>query len=195
MTGQFYLVYSKRLVDLLLVGILIIFSSWLIVLIFSIYLITLQFPVLFRSSRMGEKGAPFTMLKFRTLSGKEELPLIERKFLLGNFLRLTNLDELPQLWNVLKGEMSIVGPRPLPVEYSTLFSEEQKKRHDVLPGITGWAQVCGKNDISWQEKFELDIYYVNHVSLSLDLKILVKTIILVFSFKKDTSLSEKKFTG
>jgi lipopolysaccharide/colanic/teichoic acid biosynthesis glycosyltransferase len=144
---------------------------------------------------MGEKGAPFTMLKFRTLSGKEELPLIERKFLLGNFLRLTNLDELPQLWNVLKGEMSIVGPRPLPVEYSTLFSEEQKKRHDVLPGITGWAQVCGKNDISWQEKFELDIYYVNHVSLSLDLKILVKTIILVFSFKKDTSLSEKKFTG
>lgn len=195
MTGQFYLVYSKRLVDLLLVGILIIFSSWLIVLIFIIYLITLQFPVLFKSSRMGEKGAPFTMLKFRTLSGKEELPLIERKFLLGNFLRLTNLDELPQLWNVLKGEMSIVGPRPLPIEYSTLFSEEQKRRHNVLPGITGWAQVCGKNDISWQEKFELDLYYINQASLFLDLKILVKTIILVFSFKKDTSLSEKKFTG
>ncbi len=195
MTGQFYLVYSKRLVDLLLVGILIIFSSWLIVLIFIIYLITLQFPVLFKSSRMGEKGAPFTMLKFRTLSGKEELPLIERKFLLGNFLRLTNLDELPQLWNVLKGEMSIVGPRPLPIEYSTLFSEEQKRRHNVLPGITGWAQVCGKNDISWQEKFELDLYYINQASLFLDLKILVKTIILVFSFKKDTSLNEKKFTG
>lgn len=195
MTGQFYLVYSKRLVDLLLVGILIIFSSWLIVLIFIIYLITLQFPVLFKSSRMGEKGAPFTMLKFRTLSGKEELPLIERKFLLGNFLRLTNLDELPQLWNVLKGEMSIVGPRPLPIEYSTLFSEEQKRRHNVLPGITGWAQVCGKNDISWQEKFELDLYYINRASLFLDLKILVKTIILVFSFKKDTSLNEKKFTG
>lgn len=144
---------------------------------------------------MGEKGAPFTMLKFRTLSGKEELPLIERKFLLGNFLRLTNLDELPQLWNVLKGEMSIVGPRPLPIEYSTLFSEEQKRRHNVLPGITGWAQVCGKNDISWQEKFELDLYYINRASLFLDLKILVKTIILVFSFKKDTSLNEKKFTG
>jgi undecaprenyl phosphate N,N'-diacetylbacillosamine 1-phosphate transferase len=122
-------------------------------------------------------------------------PLDKRRFAWGNFLRQSNLDELPQLWNVLKGEMSFIGPRPLPVEYSTLFSVEQNQRHKVRPGITGWAQVCGKNSISWQEKFELDLYYVNNISFLLDLKILLKTFILVLSFKKDTSLHEKKFTG
>lgn len=144
---------------------------------------------------MGKSGVPFSMLKFRTLSDNENLPLDKRRFTLGSVLRLTNLDELPQLWNVLKGEMSFIGPRPLPVEYRELFSVEQNQRHKVRPGITGWAQVCGKNSISWQQKFELDLYYVNNISFLVDLKILLKTFILVLSFKKDTSLHEKKFTG
>lgn len=195
MKSQFYRLYGKRLFDLFLVGIVLVFFSWLIVLIFLIYWITGETPILFRANRIGEGGVPFTMLKFRTLSTNDGLLIQDRKFLLGNLLRLTNLDELPQIWNIVKGEMSFIGPRPLPVEYATLLSEEQKKRHEVLPGITGWAQVNGKNDISWSEKFKLDLYYVNRVSFLLDLKILAKTLILVLSFKKDTSLSEKKFTG
>ncbi|MBL7875980.1 MAG: sugar transferase [Cyclobacteriaceae bacterium] len=195
MKSQFYRLYGKRLLDVFLVGIVTLFFSWLIVLIFIIYWITGETPILFRASRIGAGGVPFTMLKFRTLSTNDGLLIQDRKFLLGNLLRLTNLDELPQIWNIVKGEMSFIGPRPLPVEYATLLSEEQKKRHEVLPGITGWAQVNGKNDISWSEKFKLDLYYVNRVSFLLDLKILAKTLILVLSFKKDTSLSEKEFTG
>jgi lipopolysaccharide/colanic/teichoic acid biosynthesis glycosyltransferase len=135
------------------------------------------------------------MIKFRTLSVNEQLTLHERRFLLGNFLRITNLDELPQLWNVLKGEMSLVGPRPLPVEYARLFSEEQKKRHDVLPGITGLAQISGKNNISWNQKFKYDLEYVSNVSFRTDCMILLKTLTLVLSMKRDVSLQEDKFNG
>lgn len=105
------------------------------------------------------------------------------------------MDELPQLWNVLKGEMSLVGPRPLPVEYEKFFSTEQQRRLVVKPGITGWAQVNGRHSISWKEKLELDGYYVNNISFKLDLLILFKTLVLVLSFKKDRSLEEDKFTG
>ena len=135
------------------------------------------------------------MVKFRTLSVNDQLTLYERRFLFGNFLRITNLDELPQLWNVLKGEMSLVGPRPLPVEYDKLFSETQQIRHTVRPGITGLAQVSGKNSISWQEKFEYDIHYVNRISFWLDCLILFKTLTLALSIKRDVSLEEDKFTG
>ncbi|MBP9925445.1 MAG: sugar transferase [Cyclobacteriaceae bacterium] len=166
----------------------------LLLLIVLGYGLTAEFPIFFSQKRIGRKNKQFTLWKFRTLSPDQNKPLHLREFVWGNFLRQSNLDELPQLWNVLKGEMSFVGPRPLPVEYSTFFSEEQKRRHDVLPGITGWAQVSGKNDISWQQKFERDLYYVNNISFLLDLKILLKTFILVLSFKKDTSLHEKKFT-
>ena len=110
-------------------------------------------------------------------------------------LRASNLDELPQLWNVLKGEMSLIGPRPLPVEYLPLFSEEQKKRFEVKPGITGWAQVNGMHSVPWKQKLELDNYYVDHVSLMLDIRIVIKTLVLFLSFKKDRSLEEEKFTG
>ncbi len=110
-------------------------------------------------------------------------------------LRASNLDELPQLWNVLKGEMTLIGPRPLPIEYLPLFAEEQKKRFNIKPGITGWAQVNGRHSISWKEKLKLDTYYVDHVSLKLDLIILIKTVGLLLSFKKDRSLEEEKFTG
>lgn len=134
------------------------------------------------------------MYKFRTLKNSDA-SLQERRFALGDLIRFTNADELPQLWNVLKGEMSLVGPRPLPVEYADLFSDKQNKRHSVLPGITGLAQVSGKNNLSWDEKFRLDLEYVNKVSFALDIKILIKTLILALSFKKDTSLTEEKFTG
>ena len=193
--NQFYSIVGKRAFDLLLVAFSIVLFLWLLVLIIIGYIITSELPILYKSVRMGKSGVPFSMLKFRTLSGNENLPLDKRRFTLGSILRLTNLDELPQLWNVLKGEMSFIGPRPLPVEYRELFSVEQNQRHMVRPGITGWAQVCGKNSISWQQKFELDLYYVNNISFLVDLKILLKTFILVLSFKKDTSLHEKKFTG
>ena len=135
------------------------------------------------------------MWKFRTLSPDHSKSVQMRKFGLGNMLRASNLDELPQLWNVLKGEMSLIGPRPLPIEYLPLFSEEQKKRFVVKPGITGWAQVNGRHSIPWKEKLKLDNYYVDRMSFALDVKIIMKTIALFLSFKKDRSLEEEKFTG
>jgi len=132
------------------------------------------------------------MIKFRTLKVSDEQ---DRRFVLGNVLRFLSLDELPQLLNVLMGDMSLIGPRPLPIEYLPLFSAEQKKRHDVRPGITGWAQVNGRNSVSWEQKFKFDVMYVQKVSFLFDAKIVVKTIILLLSFRKDTSLLEKKFTG
>lgn len=192
---DFYNQYGKRVLDVMLILILLLFIVLSGCFIIIGYVILFEFPILYKSVRIGKKGKQFSMYKFRTLAVDENLMLEKRKFGWGNFLRLTNLDELPQLWNVLKGEMSLVGPRPLPIEYASLFSEDQKKRHTVLPGITGWAQVSGKNDISWKQKFELDLFYVNHLSFKLDVKILVKTIVLLITFKKDTSLSEEKFTG
>jgi lipopolysaccharide/colanic/teichoic acid biosynthesis glycosyltransferase len=183
----------KLIADYVLAGLLLLLLAWLFLVIIFVYAITFQFPFIFSQSRIGKSNRPFTMYKFRTLLLDSSLN--DRRFWLGNFLRLTNLDELPQLWNVLKGEMSLVGPRPLPLEYLPLFSDVQKKRHDVLPGITGWAQVSGKNDIAWKQKFELDLFYVYHLSFKLDIRILVKTIVLLFTFRKDTSLSEEKFTG
>lgn len=193
--SQFYVSYGKRMLDLFLVVILITGLSWLYVLVFFCYVVTWEFPILFAASRTGYEGKLFTMMKFRSLSVNTEKALRNREFWLGKVLRFTNIDELPQLWNVLKGEMSIVGPRPLPDDYYPLLTEEHRARYTVLPGITGLAQVHGKNDISWNEKFEMDVYYVNNLSLELDLRVMWKTVILVFSFKKDTSLNEEKFNG
>ena len=169
------------------------FGVFLVLILF--FLVTLNLPIFYVSKRIGKSGKVFEMYKFRTLSTDLNLELTQRQFPLGRFLRFTNLDELPQLWNVLKGEMSLVGPRPLPVDYVNLFSGEQNNRHQVLPGITGLAQVKGKNDLSWNDKFKLDLEYVNKISFLLDIQILFKTLILALSFKKDTSLAEKKFTG
>lgn len=138
-------------------------------------------PVLFRQTRPGLNGKPFQMIKFRTMrnaidaTGKP-LPDAERLTKLGRFLRASSLDELPELWNVLKGEMSLVGPRPLLMEYLPLYSPEQARRHEVRPGVTGWAQVNGRNAISWEEKFALDVWYVDNRSLWLDLKVIWMTI-------------------
>jgi lipopolysaccharide/colanic/teichoic acid biosynthesis glycosyltransferase len=186
---------GKNIFDVLTAFISMILLSWLFLLIFLVYVILWEFPVFFKQKRIGQNNLPFSIWKFRTLSLDEKLPVDERDFLWGKFLRLTSLDELPQLWNILRGEMSIIGPRPLPEEYLQFYSNEQIRRHEVKPGMTGWAQVNGRNFISWQKKFELDLYYVNNLSLKLDLIILIKTFVLILSFPKDVSLAEEKFKG
>ena len=141
-------------------------------------------PVLFRQQRPGHRGAPFVLVKFRTMRDAVDgdgRPLDDRERLtpLGLRLRALSLDELPQLWNVLVGEMSLVGPRPLFMKYLPLYSAEQARRHDVKPGITGWAQINGRNALSWDEKFALDLWYVEHASIALDVRILLRTVLAV----------------
>jgi lipopolysaccharide/colanic/teichoic acid biosynthesis glycosyltransferase len=141
-------------------------------------------PILFRHRRAGRGGRPFDALKLRTMTDQRDekgelLPDADRLTRLGRLLRSASLDEVPQLWNVLRGEMSLVGPRPLPVEYLERYSEEQARRHEVMPGITGWVQVNGRNALDWDQKLALDIWYVDNWSLLLDLKILALTVIRV----------------
>lgn len=141
-------------------------------------------PVLFRQTRPGKEGRPFEMLKFRTMTNARDsqgqlLPDADRMTPFGHFLRSSSLDELPELWNVLKGDMSLVGPRPLLMEYLPLYSAEQARRHEVRPGLTGWAQINGRNALSWEEKFALDVWYVDNRSLWLDIKIILLTIVSV----------------
>jgi len=143
--------------------------------------LTMGPPILFRQQRPGLHGTPFTLLKFRTMTDARDpdgnlLPDAERLAPLGRFLRSTSLDELPELINVLRGEMSLVGPRPLLMEYLDRYTPEQMRRHEVKPGITGWAQVNGRNALTWEDKFALDLWYVEHQSLALDLKILAMTV-------------------
>ncbi|MED5239468.1 MAG: sugar transferase [Pseudomonadota bacterium] len=160
-------------------------------------------PVCFRQVRPGKEGKPFEMIKFRTMTDErgedgELLPDSERLTAFGQFLRSTSLDELPELWNVLKGDMSLVGPRPLLMEYLPLYSERQARRHEVRPGITGWAQVNGRNALSWEEKFELDVWYVENRTLWLDMKILFLTIWRVVKrdgISQDGEATMSKFTG
>ncbi|MGG5872977.1 sugar transferase [Pseudomonas peli] len=156
----------------------------LFVLVLIVYF-DLGFPVLFRQQRPGYKGRPITVYKFRTMREPNPEGLLDegdaaRMTRVGRLLRSSSLDELPQLWNVLKGEMSLVGPRPLLMDYLPLYNERQMRRHDVRPGITGWAQVNGRNNLSWQEKFEFDIWYVENQSFWLDMKILWMTVAKVF---------------
>ena len=160
-------------------------------------------PVLFRQTRPGLHGQPFKMVKFRTMRDAVDtqgnsLPDSERMTPFGNFLRSASLDELPELWNVLKGEMSLVGPRPLLMEYLPLYSPEQARRHEMRPGVTGWAQVNGRNALSWDEKFRLDVWYVDHQSFWLDLKILLMTVKKVFVREGISAVGEAtmpRFTG
>ena len=190
-----YYLSIKSIIDRLGSGILLLLFSWLLLIIGILYCITSEFPFFFKQKRIGKNNTPFTMWKFRTLSPHEDKSIQERHFALGDFLRSTNLDELPQLWNVLKGDMSLIGPRPLPMEYLNLFSKEQLKRHIIRPGLTGWAQVNGRHSISWQKKFDYDLYYVDHISFKFDMLIFFKTIRLLLSFRSDTSLMEEKFKG
>ncbi len=160
-------------------------------------------PVLFSQLRPGMHGKPFTLYKFRTMRDARDAagkPLsdAERLTRFGHFLRASSLDELPELWNVLRGDMSLVGPRPLLMEYLPLYSPEQARRHEVRPGITGWAQVNGRNAISWEDKFRLDMWYVDHHSLWLDLKILFLTLKKVFAregISQEGQATAEKFRG
>lgn len=160
-------------------------------------------PVFFRQIRPGKDGKPFQMVKFRTMLDATDkrgnsLPDDQRMTPFGSFLRSTSLDELPELWNVVKGDMSLVGPRPLLMEYLPLYSEEQYRRHEVRPGVTGWAQVNGRNTISWEDKFKLDIWYVDNRSIWLDLKILfltLKKVLVRDGISGEGEATMSKFTG
>lgn len=187
--------FVKRVLDFFFALVISLTLSWLLLTIILVYLLLFRFPVLFTQKRIGRNNQLFTIYKFRTLCESGESDLNKRRFWWGDVLRFFSLDELPQLWNVLRGEMSLIGPRPLPAEYLPLMNEQQQLRHKVRPGITGWTQVNGRHEIDWSKKFELDEYYVKHLSLGLDLVILAKTFLLLFSFKKDKSLNEKKFEG
>lgn len=175
----------KRVVDFLVASIGVLLLSPLFVVIALGVRFTMGSPVFFRQTRPGQGGRAFTLLKFRTMKveqvGAGALSDGERLTPLGRVLRRTSLDELPELINVVRGEMSLVGPRPLLMEYLPLYNPEQARRHEVRPGITGWAQVNGRNGIDWEEKFRLDLWYVEHRSLMLDLRILWMTVAGVLS--------------
>lgn len=178
----------KRAFDLLLVLSALLLLWPLLLALAALLWVCHGRPVLFRQQRPGFRGRPFLMHKFRTMNQARDaqgnlLPDEQRLTSFGRFLRTSSLDELPELLNVLKGEMSLVGPRPLLMEYLPRYTPEQARRHEVKPGITGWAQVNGRNAISWEEKFKLDVWYVDHHTLWLDLKILVLTVIQVFQRK------------
>lgn len=193
----------KRIVDILGAGLgLLLLSPVLAIVAYKIRR-DMGSPVLFRQTRPGLHGKPFQMVKFRTMRNATDaegkpLPDAKRLTKLGQFLRSSSLDELPELWNVLKGEMSLVGPRPLLMEYMPLYSVEQARRHEVRPGVSGWAQVNGRNAISWDEKFALDVWYVDNRSLWLDLKIIWLTIRKVIKRDGISAAGEAtmpKFTG
>ena len=193
----------KPLLDftLSLVGFILLLPLFLFIVV-ALFIANSGKPFFFQS-RPGKNGVIFRVIKFKTMNDKctkegELLPDCDRLTRVGSFVRKTSLDEIPQLLNVIKGDMSLVGPRPLLVEYLSLYSKAQRKRHDVRPGITGWAQVNGRNTISWKKKFKLDVHYVENVSLKLDVLILYKTISKVFVSHGITApgvATMNKFTG
>jgi lipopolysaccharide/colanic/teichoic acid biosynthesis glycosyltransferase len=193
----------KRLFDFSVSFIALLMLSPIFLLLALSVRVNIGRPILFTQTRPGLHGKAFTMIKFRTMTNARGadgslLPDAERLTRFGRFLRATSLDELPELWNVLKGDMSLVGPRPLLMEYLPLYSPEQARRHDVRPGITGWAQVNGRNAISWDEKFKLDVWYVDHQSFWLDMKILFLTVKRVFQrhgISADGEVTMPRFTG
>ncbi|MGC6769609.1 sugar transferase [Enterococcus sp. LJL51] len=195
--------WVKRLLDCLLSAIALVVLSPIYLIVALLVKVKLGGPIIFKQQRPGLNEKVFSMYKFRTMTDERDekgelLPDDIRLTKFGKFLRSTSLDELPELWNIFKGDMAIVGPRPLLVEYLPLYNEEQCKRHDVRPGLTGLAQVNGRNAISWEEKFKLDVHYVRHVTFSEDIKIILLTIKKVIK-KEDINASDhvtiEKFKG
>ena len=187
----------KRIFDLIVSIILLLIFIIPILLISIVVLISMGSPILFKQKRPGLHGKPFYIYKFRTMTNETDehgnlLPNEQRITKLGKVLRKLSLDELPQLFNVLKGDISLVGPRPLLMEYLPLYNEEQARRHEVKPGITGWAQVNGRNAITWEERFELDVWYVDNQSFWLDIKILLLTVLKVFK-REGINPEDKQF--
>ena len=193
----------KRVFDFSLALVLIFLFSPIYIIVVFLILIKMGRPILFRQNRPGLHDNIFGIYKFRTMTNEKDtngelLPDDKRLVGIGKFIRSTSLDELPQILNVLKGEMSFVGPRPLLIEYLPLYNKTQKKRHDAKPGITGWAQVNGRNAISWEQKFEYDVWYVEHQSFLLDIKILWMTLFKVLKrsdISSDTAVTMEKFEG
>lgn len=193
----------KRMLDLLVASLALTMLALPLLWLACLIRYKLGTPILFRQTRPGLHGQPFNMIKFRTMTDArgadgEPLPDHDRLTSFGSLLRASSLDELPELWNVLTGDMSLVGPRPLLMEYLPLYSPEQARRHEVRPGITGWAQVSGRNALTWEEKFRLDVWYVDHRSIWLDSKILWLTVHKVLSREGVNATGEAtmpKFTG
>lgn len=193
----------KRIFDVIFSFLILLLTAPFIVITYILVILKLGRPAIFKQTRPGYLGKAFNIYKFRTMLNTtdkdgELLPNEERRHPVGNLIRKTSLDELPQLINVIKGDISLVGPRPLLMEYLPLYNEFQRKRMDVKPGITGWAQINGRNAISWEKKFELDVWYVENQSMKLDMFILYKTIKNVIA-RKDINASKKismtKFKG
>lgn len=195
--------YIKRLLDIVLSFLAAVILSPIMLITAVLVGIKLGSPVLFRQERPGKDGKIFKMYKFRTMTDEkdEEGHLLSDEMRLtkfGRILRSASLDELPELFNILKGDMSIVGPRPLLVKYLPLYNEHQRHRHDVRPGFTGYAQANGRNSLTWEEKFDMDVYYVNHVSLIMDIKIILKTVKAVLfreGITSGTSATMEEFRG
>ena len=198
-----YEAYVKRLLDLVLSAVALLLLSPVILVVAILVRCNLGAPVIFCQERPGKDEEIFKLYKFRSMTDAcdaygELLPDELRLTRFGRFLRSTSLDELPELWNIFKGDMSIVGPRPLLVKYLPLYNEEQRRRHDVTPGLTGWAQVHGRNLCSWEEKFDYDIWYVDHVSFILDLQIIfltVKSVLKREGISSEDSVTMEEFTG
>lgn len=193
----------KRLLDIIIASVALILLSPLYLYVAYKVRKNLGSPVMFRQVRPGLNGEPFEMIKFRTMTDERDekgnlLPNDQRLPKFGKMLRATSLDEMPELWNVIKGDMSIVGPRPLLMDYLPLYNEEQAKRHKVRPGMTGYAQVNGRNAISWEKKFELDVWYVENQSIWLDFKIMfqtVKKVLVKEGINQSEEVTMTKFTG
>lgn len=198
-----YAKYIKRLLDIIISLTALVLLSPVLLVVAVMVRIKLGSPVIFRQLRPGYREKIFPLYKFRTMTDKRDengelLPDAERLTKFGRILRSTSLDELPELWNILKGDMSLIGPRPLLVSYLPLYNERQRRRHDVKPGLTGYAQVHGRNSVSWEEKFDMDIYYVEHISFMEDLRILLKTFSTVLNregISSQTSATMEVFTG
>ena len=200
---SFYEKYGKRALDIILSGGALL-VLWPVMLVLAILVRTkLGSPVIFCQERPGRDGKIFKLYKFRSMTDErdENGELLSDEVRLtkfGRLLRATSLDELPELWNIFRGDMSLVGPRPLLVKYLPLYNAEQARRHDVTPGLTGWAQVNGRNAITWEEKFELDVWYVDHISFALDMKILwqtVKAVLCREGISSETNATMEDFVG
>ena len=199
----FYEKYIKRLLDFTLSFLALIVLSPVLLVTAVLARIKLGSPIIFHQERPGKSEKIFRLYKFRSMTDEcdengDLLPDDQRLTRFGQILRSTSLDELPELWNILRGDMSIVGPRPLLVKYLPLYNEEQRHRHDVRPGLTGWAQANGRNAISWEEKFKLDVWYVQHISFWVDVKVIFMTVKKVFcrdGISSETSVTMEEFSG
>lgn len=193
----------KRLIDILVAATCLVLGAPVLLLLAALVRWKLGSPVLFRQLRPGLGGRPFELIKFRSMTDRRDaqgalLPDEQRLTRFGRFLRASSFDELPELWNVLKGDMSLVGPRPLLMDYLPLYNAHQQRRHEVRPGITGWAQVNGRNALSWQEKFDADVWYVDNRSFALDLRIAWRTLVGVMRREGISAVGDAtmpRFTG